>query len=208
MLKIIYKLFLISVFEILISCQSDKNTTDLILAIDNYQTNDALNMIKDGVDLEQADSLGLYPIHWAAKRALPRVTKALIQKKCDINAINCNGYTALNYAIRSGNTALVKILLGNGAEVYKNELSNLSDGPFVDKPESGLYAYYLKHDSLESRSYISRKFLNTKENTFKGWAGDTTTYFLKDSKTPAWQVKTKEPIFVLGDILITYKNMV
>ena len=37
-------------------------------------------MIKDSVNLEQADSLDLYPIHWAAKRALPRVTKALIQQ--------------------------------------------------------------------------------------------------------------------------------
>ena len=208
MLNTIYKLFLISAFGIFISCQSEKNTTDLILAIDKYQTNDALNMIKDGVDLEQADSLGLYPIHWAAKRALPRVAKALIQKKCDINAINGEGYTALNYAIRSGNTALVKILLGNGAEVYKNGLSDLSDGPFIDKTDSGLYAYYLKHDSLESKSYISGKFLNTKENTFKGWAGDTTIYFLRDSKTPAWQVETKEPIFVLGDIHGQYNRMI
>ncbi len=190
----------------MLSCTPNKDSIELIQAINKRQTETALHLIEKGIGLEARDTLGLTPIHWAAKRALPKVTDALLQKECDINALNLEGYTALNYAIRANNAEAIDLLLKAGAVVYKNGLSNLSDGPFIDRTEDGLYAYYLKHDSVASKSYLTGKFLDSK--TFKGWAGDTCSYSIKESHTPNWQLKTQEPIFVLGDIHGQFDRMI
>lgn len=192
----------------LIACQNSHTTTDLIQAINKRDTKIALQIINSDINLDTPDSLGMSAIHWSAKRALPNVTAALIKKACDINAINCEGYTALNYAIRANNQETVEVLLRNGAVVIKNGLSNLSDGPFVDRTENGLYAYYLKHDSIESKSYLTGKYLDKKSTEFKGWAGDTCKYSIRDSKMPEWQIETEESIFVLGDIHGQYDRMI
>lgn len=142
------------------------------------------------------------------KKSLTQCNCGTHKKACDINAINCEGYTALNYAIRANNQETVEVLLRNGAVVIKNGLSNLSDGPFVDRTENGLYAYYLKHDSIESKSYLTGKYLDKKSTDFKGWAGDTCKYSIRDSKIPEWQIETEESIFVLGDIHGQYDRMI
>ena len=191
----------------MISCTPNKDSIELSQAINKRQTETALHLIEKGVGLDARDTLGLTPIHWAAKRALPKITNALLQKECDINALNVEGYTALNYAIRSNNAEAIDLLLKAGAVVYKKGLSNLSDGPFIDRTEDGLYAYYLKHDSIESKTYLTGKYLNQETNSFNGWAGDTCKYSIRDSKTPQWQTETKEPIFVLGDIHGQYDRM-
>lgn len=207
MIKTVIKSILLSCLVTLFACQNKHTSSDLINSIDNRDTKLALQIIKSGVELDSPDSLGMSAIHWASKRALPDVTKALIKNACDINAINCDGYTALNYAIRANNQETVELLLKNGAVVFKNGLSNLSDGPFVDRTEKGLYAYYIKHDSIESKSYLTGKIIDKKVSSFKGWAGDTCKYLIRDSKIPLWQVETKEPIFVLGDIHGQYDRM-
>jgi len=208
MLKLIYKGLLFSCLLALISCGSEKNSEDLIQAINSRQTETALLLIEEVADLNAPDSLGLTPIHWAAKRALPQLTKALIQKGCELNIKDAQGYTPLNYATRANNAEVINLLLKNGAAVYKKGLGNLSDGPFVDWTEKGLYAYYLKHDSLSSKSYLSGKLIDEETRSFKGWDGDTTTYAVVDIKTPEWQTKTREPIFVLGDIHGQYDRMI
>ena len=208
MIKIFYKTLLISGLLALISCQTERDTSYLIRAIDQRQTESALKLIAGDVNLNTPDSLGLYPIHWAAKRALPKIINALLQKKCDINALNSEGYTALNFAIRANNAEAINLLLKVGAVVYKNGLSNLSDGPFVDRTEDGLYAYYLKHDSIASKSYLTGKFLDKKTNSFNGWAGDTCTYSIREGQIPNWQITTQEPIFVLGDIHGQFDRMI
>lgn len=207
MTKTVIKSILLSCLVTLFACQNKHTSSDLINSIDNRDTKLALQIIKSGVELDSPDSLGMSAIHWASKRALPDVTKALIKNACDINAINCDGYTALNYATRANNQETVELLLKNGAVVFKNGLSNLSDGPFVDRTEKGLYAYYIKHDSIESKSYLTGKYLDKEISVFKGWAGDTSNYSIRESKTPQWQVETKEPIFVLGDIHGQYDRM-
>lgn len=208
MLKLIYKGLIFSCLLTLISCGSEKNTEDLIQAINSRQTESALHLIEKVANLNAQDSLGLAPIHWAAKRALPQITKALIQKGCNINIKDAQSYTPLNYAIRASNAEIVHLLLKNGAVVYKKGLANLSDGPFVDWTEKGLYAYYLKHDSISSKSFQSGKLIDKKTRSFKGWDGDTTTYSIVDIKTPVWETKTSEPIFVLGDIHGQYDRMI
>ncbi|MGZ2369968.1 metallophosphoesterase [Ancylomarina sp. YFZ004] len=208
MLKTFIKGFLFTCLLAVISCTPNKDSIELIQAISNRQTEAALDLIEKGVGLDARDTLGLTPIHWAAKRALPKVTDALLQNDCDINSLDKEGYTALNYAIRANNAEATDLLRKAGAVVYKNGLSNLSDGPFVDRTEDGLYAYYLKHDSLTSKTYLTGKFLDKKINAFKGWAGDTCSYSLRESQTPNWQVKTKEPIFVLGDIHGQFDRMI
>jgi len=184
MLKTLYNGFLLSCLLITISCTTNQNSSDLIQAIDNRQTDKALRIIDQLDNLNEQDSLGLSPMHWAAKRALPQITKALIQKGCKLNITDAQGYTPLNYAIKADNAEIINLMLKNQAVVYKNGLSNLSDGPFVDWTEKGLYAYYLKHDSISSKSFLSGKFINQNTRCFKGWNGDTTTYTITDNKIP------------------------
>lgn len=192
----------------MVSCTPNKDSIELIQAINNRQTETALDLIEEGANLDTPDSLGLFPIHWAAKRALPEITKALLKKGCDMNTVNSKGYTALNFAIRANNQESRELLLKNGGVVFKDGLSNLSDGPFVDRTEDGLYAYYLKHDSIEGKTYLTGKYLEPNSNYFEGWAGDTTSYSIRKVKTPNWQIETQEPIFVLGDIHGQFDRMI
>jgi len=206
MIKFVYKGLLFSCLLGIISCQTEKNALDLIEAIDKRQAETALHIIEEVSDLNIQDSLGLAPIHWAARRALPKVVKSIVNKGCDINSTDKKGYTALNYAKRANNSESIGFLLKNGAVVYNKGLSNLSDGPFVDWTEKGAYAYYLKHDSISNKSFLTGKYIEN--NQFKGWDGDTSSYSIVKVKTPKWEVTTSEPVFVLGDIHGQYERMI
>jgi len=185
-----------------------KNGTILHLAIQNRMVSASLLLIDKGVNVNALDSAGLTPIHWAARRALPRVIEKLIKHGCSINIKDADGYTSLNYAVKACNQEVIRILLRNGAVVYKKHLSNLSDGPFVDWTEQGMYAYYLKQDSLTGSAFLSGKSFDRQTRSFHGWAGDSMTYQIPDTKIPVAKIVTTEPIFVLGDIHGQFDRMV
>jgi len=190
------------------ACQPAFQPSDLVTAIKGRDTDQALTIIKSGVDVNQADSAGVSPMHLAAKNALFPVVEQLLKVDADLSVKDVNGYTPLNYAIIAGHQQIIKTLLRHGAVSYHSELPNMQDGPYVDYTADGYYAYYMLHDSLKGATYLSGKKLPKATHAFKGWAKDSMTYALAKFEAPKWHVTTDQPLFVLGDIHGQYDRLV
>ena len=78
----------------------------------------ALEMIRSGVDVNEAQLDGTRPVHWAVYRVDHELLAELIAKKARVDVTNEFGYTPLAEAARQGDTRMVKMLLdaGSGTE--------------------------------------------------------------------------------------------
>ena len=75
----------------------------------------ALDMIRAGADVNEAQPDGTRPIHWAVYRADYEVMDALIAKKAKADVRNELGSTPLAEAVKLGDSRLVKMLLDTGS---------------------------------------------------------------------------------------------
>jgi len=75
----------------------------------------ALDMIKAGADVNEAQPDGTRPIHWAVYRADYEVLEALIAKKAKANVTNELGSTPLTEAVKLNDERIVKMLLDAGS---------------------------------------------------------------------------------------------
>lgn len=89
----------------------------LVEAIDNDNSQEAIRMINQGANVEDANKAGTTAIIRAAELGMADVVKALIAAKADVNAKSNPGYTALMLAADNGKTEIVRILLDAGADV-------------------------------------------------------------------------------------------
>src|SRR5882757_4257046 len=75
----------------------------------------ALDMIRSGADVNEAQPDGTRPIHWAVYRVDYELMDALIAKKAKVDVANEFGSTPLAEAIKVADARMVKTLLGAGA---------------------------------------------------------------------------------------------
>jgi len=75
----------------------------------------ALEMIRAGADVNQAQPDGTRPIHWAVYRVDYELLDVLIAKKAKVDVANEFGSTPLAEAAKLGDVHMVKALLGAGA---------------------------------------------------------------------------------------------
>ncbi|MPQ45890.1 hypothetical protein GCQ56_02610 [Marinifilum sp. N1E240] len=160
----------------------------------------ANGLIEKGGSVNLADSLGITPLHWAARRAMKQVAYTLIQNGAEVNTVDSFGFTAFDYARKTNSKELVRILLENGASAFCNEENDIFDGPFVDLRPEGRYAYYLKNNPTKKSVFLEGKYLADTCSTFTSWLGKQEVYPLIKPEIPAWKTNTKEPIVVLGDV--------
>jgi ankyrin repeat protein len=97
---------------------------DLPTAVQAGASKQALEMIRSGADVNQAQGDGSTPLLWAVNRQDYDVAKALLEKKANPNAINAFGAMPLTEAARLNDAVLVKMLLDAGAKV---DSANLDD---------------------------------------------------------------------------------
>src|SRR5579872_5870085 len=90
---------------------------DLATAVQAGATKQALEMIRNGADVNKAQGDGSTPLIWAVNRQDYDVAKALLEKKANPNAINDFGAMPLTEAARLNDEMLVKMLLDAGAKV-------------------------------------------------------------------------------------------
>ncbi len=76
----------------------------------------ALEMIRAGADVNEAQPDGTRPIHWAVYRVDYELVDALIARKAKVDVANQFGSTPLREAARLGDARIVKALLGAGAQ--------------------------------------------------------------------------------------------
>jgi ankyrin repeat protein len=90
---------------------------DLATAVQSGASKQALEMIRNGADVNQAQGDGSTPLIWAVNRQDYDVAKALLEKKANPNAANIFGAMPLTEAARLNDAALVTMLLDAGAKV-------------------------------------------------------------------------------------------
>jgi len=76
----------------------------------------ALDKIRSGADVNQAQPDGTTPVHWAVYKVDYELLQALIDKKAKVSAANQFGATPLAQAAQLADARLVKMLLDAGAE--------------------------------------------------------------------------------------------
>jgi ankyrin repeat protein len=77
----------------------------------------ALEQIRAGADVNEAQPDGTRPIHWAVYRVDYELLGALIAKKANLNVRNEFGSTPVAQAAELADTRMIKILLDAGAEL-------------------------------------------------------------------------------------------
>src|SRR5262249_15590541 len=87
----------------------------LATAIQDGKRAAALEMIRAGADVNEAQPDGTRPIHWAVYRLDYDVMDALIAKKAKLDVTNEFGSTPLAEATKQGNARMVKTLLAAGS---------------------------------------------------------------------------------------------
>src|ERR1051326_7304515 len=76
----------------------------------------ALERIRAGADVNQAQPDGTRPIHWAVYRVDYELLDALLAKKAQVNVTNEFGSAPLAEAVKLADARMVKALLDAGAE--------------------------------------------------------------------------------------------
>src|SRR6476659_9640342 len=87
----------------------------LATAIQEGKRAAALEMIRAGGDVNEAQSDGTRPIHWAVYRVDYELMEALLAKKAKADVRNELGSTPLTEAVKLGDQRLVKMLLDAGS---------------------------------------------------------------------------------------------
>jgi ankyrin repeat protein len=90
---------------------------DLATLVQSGATKPALELIRAGADVNQAQGDGTSPLLWAINRADYEVAEALLAKKANPNTGNEFGALPLLEAIRLNEARLAKMLLDAGAKV-------------------------------------------------------------------------------------------
>jgi len=75
----------------------------------------ALDMIRSGADVNEAQPDGTRPVHWAVYRVDYELMEALLAKKAKADVRNELGSTPLTEAVKLGDARLVKMLLDAGS---------------------------------------------------------------------------------------------
>ncbi len=90
---------------------------DLATLVQSGATRQALEKIRAGGDVNQAQGDGTTPLLWAINRSDYEVAEALLAKKANPNAGNAFGSLPLLEATRANDARMVKMLLDAGAKV-------------------------------------------------------------------------------------------
>src|SRR5436853_2529943 len=90
-------------------------TGQLATAIQEGKRAAALDMIRAGADVNEAQPDGTRPIHWAVYRVDYEVMEALIAKKAKADVRNELGSTPLAEAVKLQDSRMVKMLLDAGS---------------------------------------------------------------------------------------------
>ena len=91
--------------------------SELTTAIKNDQADVVRTLIRQNVDVNNAETDGTTPLQWAVYNEEADIVKSLIDAGADVGAPNREGMTPLALAVTTGNADIVAMLLDAGASV-------------------------------------------------------------------------------------------
>ena len=128
----------------------DKESTDrdgrtlLLNAVCYERTAVAEFLIKAGVDINRADSMGFTPLHIAVQKGNIKLTKMLLKNGADINAKDNFGNNAIRSSKLTAPVDLFELLLEYGADPsMKNDYGYSAIDTFSAYPE--IISVLMKH---------------------------------------------------------------
>jgi ankyrin repeat protein len=90
--------------------------SDLANLIEAGQRRAAIDLIEQGADVNEGQSDGTTPLHWAAYRVDVELTALLLEHGANPSAVNAYGSSPLGEAVKVGADELVELLLDAGAD--------------------------------------------------------------------------------------------
>jgi uncharacterized protein len=112
--RLILAVFCLTAAIVPLLAQAQKDSLASLIEAGNRKA--ALEKIRAGADVNEAQPDGTRPIHWAVYKLDYDLLEALIAKKAKVNVTNEFGSTPLAEAANLGDARMVKMLLGAGAE--------------------------------------------------------------------------------------------
>ncbi|MBI2378391.1 MAG: ankyrin repeat domain-containing protein [Deltaproteobacteria bacterium] len=98
---------------------------DLMTAVKKNDESAVATMIKNGVDINAADSSGDYPLIMAAYKGYTRITKMLLEAGADVRVLDPGmKATALHAAAYAGHAEPSKLLIKFGVDINKQGPNN------------------------------------------------------------------------------------
>jgi ankyrin repeat protein len=104
--------------------------TVLNCAIFGDKVNIVQELLNRGADVNQADSLGMTPLHMVVINANIAILQMILAKEADIDKVTTRGDSPLVLAVERENIEIVRILLDHGADVNKVSL-NIAKVPAI-----------------------------------------------------------------------------
>uniref|UniRef100_A0A8C4HQW1 Euchromatic histone-lysine N-methyltransferase 1a n=1 Tax=Dicentrarchus labrax TaxID=13489 RepID=A0A8C4HQW1_DICLA len=100
-----------------INCQDDGGWTPITWAIE-YKHKELVHLLlAKGADVNIRDKEENVCLHWAALSGCDDVAQALLDARCDLNAVNVHGDSPLHVAVRESHLECVMLFLSRGADV-------------------------------------------------------------------------------------------
>jgi ankyrin repeat protein len=117
------RIFLTLAFFVTVS-GSSAFASPLLDAIHDGNLGEAVQLVRDGADVNVAEANGTTALHWAIYNSHPPLIETLIAAGADVNAINDYGSTPMSEAATLGDYDIVKALLDAGADVNSPNADN------------------------------------------------------------------------------------
>ena len=100
-------------------------------AIQERKTKEAINLIKQGANIEDLGIYGETPLHWAALHGYTEIVQRLLDRDANINTIDNNELTPLHFAVYRNNLKIVSLLVEKGADIEFHTNNTLSPLQFA-----------------------------------------------------------------------------
>jgi len=153
----------------------------LFKALTEEKYNDASYWLEKGANINQLDTAGISPLHFAVINNNNKLSEWLLQHGAYINVTDKNGSTPLMYSAYYGNLRICYLLFTNGANLsikdYKNKTASdyayeqgfLRVSEFIRNPltysEEPTYIEYYELLNRVDKEIFSKKTIELAENT-------------------------------------------
>lgn len=187
------------------------NKTPLIHTVEGNKIKTGKYLVKKGASVNDTTPTGNTALIYTAVQGDVEMAQFLVNNGIDINKINQAGKTALDYANEFNNNPVGDYLRSLHAKSIATYYPDYLDGPhIVWTGEDEAVQFYMRRDSAKDETFTESKLLKIDKSpfSFKGLAGDTSTYTIyKEKAQPPSRYHDVKKIIAIGDVHGGYDSL-